>query len=158
MLHFFFPTRTSSEGILLVGLPANVNPLADSCDRSPAPKLQACQEDIFISSLWNVIQPFIEYSASFCCRQENSGFRRERAFMLLLTAVRDITQALDAFCVLLNQLTEPLVSWKKKTTCDDFFFFLTVLLANSCSSWLIFLSLQRHYTCPCELWLCFNPQ
>lgn len=40
--------------------------------------------------------------------------RKERAFMLLLTAVRDITQALDTFCVLLNQLIGPLVFWKIK--------------------------------------------
>lgn len=30
--------------------------------------------------------------------------------MFYLTAVKDITEALEAFCVLLNQLTRPLVS------------------------------------------------
>ncbi len=34
----------------------------------------------------------------------------ERAFMFYLTAVRDITGALEAFCVSLNQLIKPLVS------------------------------------------------
>lgn len=34
----------------------------------------------------------------------------ERAFMFFLTAVKDITKALEAFCVLLNQLKRPLVS------------------------------------------------
>lgn len=35
---------------------------------------------------------------------------RERDFMFYLTAVRDITEALEAFCVSLNQLIRPLVS------------------------------------------------
>lgn len=34
--------------------------------------------------------------------------------MFYLTAVKDITKALEAFCVSLNQLIRPLVSWKKK--------------------------------------------
>lgn len=60
--------------------------------------------------------------------------RRERAFMFYLTAVKDITKALEAFCVTLNQLIGPLVSWKKKQLMN----FWRVLLANSCFSGLIF--------------------
>lgn len=39
-----------------------------------------------------------------------NGVERERDFVFYLTAVRDITEALEAFCVSLNQLIRPLVS------------------------------------------------
>lgn len=104
---------------------------------SPELQLQACQEDIFIPSLWNRIQPVKKSSSSsFVVVEKIDGAGGERAFMFYLTAVKDITKALEARCVSSNQLIRPSVSRKKKQL---MIFFFRVLLANSCFPGLIFL-------------------
>lgn len=89
---------------------------------SPELQLQACQEDIFIPSLWNRIQPVKKSSSSsFVVVEKIDGAGGERAFMFYLTAVKDITKALEARCVSSNQLIRPSVSRKKKQLMIFFF-------------------------------------